>query len=248
MTRGALPPPVAAVIELRGRSVPYTLRVGPRARRARLEINDEGLTVVVPRRYDRSQVTPLIETNAEWIFKHLDRFSATQPPSWPDRFRDGCLFTYRGEPATLHLVWLTDSAARSRLRFENGRLTVSLRPCDRENPGRVIEPWLRERAREAIVAELHDLDPRGRRRVNRIYIRDQRTRWGSCSSGRRNLSFSWRLILAPPPILRYVVAHELAHLTVPDHSPKFWATLGKLYGDYAEARQWLRDYGWRLRF
>ncbi|MBO5472165.1 MAG: M48 family metallopeptidase [Lachnospiraceae bacterium] len=77
---------------------------------------------------------------------------------------------------------------------------------------------------------------------SRISIRDQKTRWGSCSS-RGTLSFNWRLMLAPPAILDYVVVHELCHLTHMDHSPAFWQAVGEVCPDYRTARKWLKDHG-----
>ena len=80
---------------------------------------------------------------------------------------------------------------------------------------------------------------------NRITIRDQKTRWGSCSA-KGTLSFNWRLMLAPPAILDYVVVHELCHLTHMDHSPAFWQAVGEVYPDYCAARKWLKDHGQEL--
>ena len=80
---------------------------------------------------------------------------------------------------------------------------------------------------------------------SRISIRDQKTRWGSCSS-KGTLSFNWRLMLAPPAILDYVVVHELCHLTHMNHSPAFWQAVEKVYPDYKNARKWLKDHGSEL--
>ncbi len=80
---------------------------------------------------------------------------------------------------------------------------------------------------------------------NRITIRDQKTRWGSCSA-KGTLSFNWRLMLAPPAILDYVVVHELCHLTHMNHSPAFWQAVGEVYPDYRIARKWLKDHGQEL--
>lgn len=80
---------------------------------------------------------------------------------------------------------------------------------------------------------------------NRITIRDQKTRWGSCSA-RGTLSFNWRLMLAPPTILDYVVVHELCHLTHMDHSAAFWQKVESVYPDYRAARKWLKDHGQEL--
>lgn len=80
---------------------------------------------------------------------------------------------------------------------------------------------------------------------NRITIRDQKTRWGSCSA-RGTLSFNWRLMLAPPAILDYVVVHELCHLTHMNHSAAFWQKVASVYPDYRTARKWLKDHGQEL--
>ncbi len=80
---------------------------------------------------------------------------------------------------------------------------------------------------------------------SRITVRDQKTRWGSCSA-KGTLSFNWRLILAPPAILDYVVVHELCHLTHMDHSTEFWQAVESVYPDYRSARKWLKEHGQEL--
>ena len=80
---------------------------------------------------------------------------------------------------------------------------------------------------------------------NRITIRDQKTRWGSCSA-RGTLSFNWRLMLAPPAILDYVVVHELCHLTHMNHSPAFWQAVEAVCPDYRDSRRWLKEHGQEL--
>lgn len=79
----------------------------------------------------------------------------------------------------------------------------------------------------------------------RICVRDQKTRWGSCSA-KGTLSFNWRLMLAPPAILDYVVVHELCHLTYMNHSAAFWQKVESVYPDYRSARKWLKDHGQEL--
>lgn len=79
----------------------------------------------------------------------------------------------------------------------------------------------------------------------RISIRDQKTRWGSCSA-KGTLSFNWRLMLAPPAVLDYVVVHELCHLTYMNHSAAFWQKVESIYPDYRSSRRWLKDHGQEL--
>jgi predicted metal-dependent hydrolase len=80
------------------------------------------------------------------------------------------------------------------------------------------------------------------RKVGRILIKDQKTRWGSCSS-KGNLNFNWRLIMAPPRVIEYLVIHELTHLEHPDHSKRFWNKVAKRLPDYAESEVWLKEHG-----
>ena len=108
-----------------------------------------------------------------------------------------------------------------------------------------LVPWYRREARRRIGAVAAweggrlDLRPRS------LAIRDQRTRWGSCSS-RGTLSFNWRLVLAPSPVLRYVVVHELCHLREPNHSPTFWSLVADALPGFAADRGWLRRHGHEL--
>jgi len=103
---------------------------------------------------------------------------------------------------------------------------------------RSLERWLRRQAREAINNHLSRIAARLGCRPAQIYVMDQRTKWGNCSS-RRNLSFNWRLILAPEYVLQYIVTHEAAHLAIPNHSARFWLTVRSLCRDTGRARQWL---------
>lgn len=80
---------------------------------------------------------------------------------------------------------------------------------------------------------------------NRIFIKEQKTRWGSCSS-KGNLNFNWRLILAPEEVLNYVVVHELAHRKEMNHSKAFYAIVESVLPDYRQSRKWLRENGQRL--
>ena len=100
-------------------------------------------------------------------------------------------------------------------------------------------------ALERIVPIVEEEAPRLGVVVRRISVRDQRTRWGSCSA-RGTLSFNWRLVLAPHEVLDYVVVHELCHLREQNHSPRFWALVEELRPDYRAQKQWLKRHGWEL--
>ncbi|MGB3953089.1 MAG: SprT family zinc-dependent metalloprotease, partial [Solirubrobacterales bacterium] len=110
----------------------------------------------------------------------------------------------------------------------------------------LLERWYRRRAREEITRRLDVVVARNGTSYRRLAIRDQRTRWGSCSTS-GTLSFNWRLLLAPSVVLDYVVEHEAAHIEVRDHSPRFWALLDRRVPGWQQQRDWLRRHGGTLR-
>lgn len=108
-----------------------------------------------------------------------------------------------------------------------------------------LEKRYKEAAREYIPKRVTYYQAITGGNYSRISIRNQKTRWGSCSA-KGTLSFNWRLMLAPPSILDYVVVHELCHLTHMNHSPAFWQAVEKAFPDYRNARKWLKDHGSEL--
>ena len=108
-----------------------------------------------------------------------------------------------------------------------------------------MRDWLREQARSEIATRVQEKACLLERAPGRITVRDTRSRWGSCSHD-GNLSFCWRLVMAPMMVLDYVVAHEVAHLRWTHHGPRFWATVATLTANAGAARCWLDDHGERL--
>lgn len=117
-------------------------------------------------------------------------------------------------------------------------------------PQLALEPMPEYEGRARARALVHELAENEASRLGlsfrRIAIRDQRTRWGSCSS-RGTLSFNWRLVLAPLEVAEYVVVHELCHLREPNHSPRFWELVAAARPGYREQRRWLAEHGWELQ-
>jgi predicted metal-dependent hydrolase len=116
---------------------------------------------------------------------------------------------------------------------------------DRGAPGPRIAAWLKLQARDRLAVEVATFADRLGREPRSLRLRDTRSRWGSCSSA-GDLMFSWRLAMAPPEVLAYVAAHEVAHLAEMNHAPAYWRTLAGLMPGYEAPRQWLRREGTRL--
>lgn len=223
-------------IVLAGRTVPYTLTVSERARHPRLIIAPGmGLRVVAPRGYDGSRLLDFVHRHQRWILTHLDRLAALPAP--PDAAAPlPEALTILGTRYALRVR----TAADTTVARQGAALTVSA--PDMPGARAALAGWVREQARTAIAARVAKWAAAMAVTYGRIAIRDQRTRWGSCSRA-GNLNFNWRLALAPPAVLDYVVVHELAHRVELNHSARFWAVVARHCPDFAAQRAWLRAHG-----
>lgn len=219
------------VVNLDGRDVPLRIRRHPRARQMTLRVDPirSGAVVTLPESTPVAEGMAMVHRKAGWL---LGRLRALAPRR---AFADGAIVPLRGED---HVI-VHDPQGRGVVRQEAGRLVVHGRP---EHLARRLTDWLKAEARREFAARAKPKAEALGCRLGRVTVRDTRSRWGSCSAG-GSLSFCWRLILAPDFVIDYVVAHEVAHLKVHDHSPRFWHTVAELVGDTAAARAWLNRHG-----
>ena len=236
---------------------PYTLRRSARARRLRVTIDPGlGLVVTVPpatRRgwaHPEAEIERFLREREGWLRRHLQGH-AQQRAELAARggLRDGATIRFRGELHLLRIVAAAGGSRRSSVTREGGatadELVVQLATADRRPVAAVLDAWFRERARALIDREIARHAPALGVNPTGVSVRDQRSRWGSASH-RGRLSFSWRLILAPPEALETVVIHELAHLRVFGHGPAFWALVAGRRADHLTWRKWLRTHSLEL--
>ncbi|MGH9172966.1 MAG: M48 family metallopeptidase [Vicinamibacterales bacterium] len=229
---------VEDVVTLGGREVRFTIRRSARARRLSLRVlPGAGLEVVLPRGFSLREASTFVRRNQGWVLRQLDRAATADAPAG---LTDGGELPYLGGTLTLRVV---ADASRNTARLAGGVLTVTLTPGT--SPAAVVEAWYRSAARRVCVerAAIHTATLGVQH--GRITIKDTRSRWGSCSS-KGNLNFSWRLLLAPDPVLDYVVAHEVAHLLELNHSPAFWSHVATVCPNWKPQRAWLRKHGREL--
>jgi predicted metal-dependent hydrolase len=224
-------------------AVPYKIRRSDRARHARILVGGDGVEVVVPRRFPLSDVEPFVEEKRPWIERTLRRMRESETEYPPARLEDGGELPYLGDRLDLRV---REEARRTRAHVarRGDELRVALGPGD--SLAETLEAWYRRRARHEVGARLDAAVARAGTSYTTLQIRGQRTRWASCSSTGA-MSFNWRLLLAPAEILEYVVEHEVAHLDVHDHSPRFWKLLASRSPDWREHERWLRRHGHALR-
>jgi hypothetical protein len=226
-------------------SVPYTVRRSDRARRARIQVTVDGVEVVVPRRLPLREVEPFVDAKRAWIERTLRRLRAAKEERPPAVLADGGSVPYLGRELGLR-VRVEPGRTRAHVARRGDALHVAVAD-EREDAVRAaLEQWYRRRARVEVAARLDAATARAGTPYSRLQIRGQRTRWASCSAT-GGMSFNWRLLLAPPEILDYVVEHEVVHLEVLDHSERFWSLLAARCPEYLAHERWLRQNGQMLR-
>ena len=209
--------------------IPLVLRRSARAKRISLRISqlDGRVTLTLPRRCPESEALAFAHEKEAWIRKHLEA-----------RLEDIAVVPGAQLPIGGRMHEVANVKGR-KVVFENDRVLV---PGPAERAGKRLAGHLKGVARARLAeASDHYADKLGLP-YTAITLRDTRSRWGSCTSEGR-LMYSWRLILAPPEVLDYVVAHEVAHLKEMNHSFAFWDTVERLYGPYDTPRRWLRREG-----
>lgn len=212
--------------------VEVVLRRSARARRLSLRISrlDGRVSLTLPNRVPEREGLAFLREREDWLRGHLAKMEPEE------RVRLGGVLPYLGED----LPVMAADVKRARLR--DGVLDL---PDDATKAGARAAAFLKLRARDALADASDRYAAQLGKSYGRISLRDTRSRWGSCSSA-GDLMYSWRLIMAPPKVLDYVAAHEVAHLQHMDHSPRFWAVVEQLYPDHKACRKWLRDHGQRL--
>jgi len=234
------PPTVvdSRTISLGGREVAYVVKRSQRARYVRIEVSrDNGVVVVVPRRYRIDDVASLLKEKGSWVVRKLAGSEAAPPGPVGRNLKGGDLVPYLGRD--LELLVRKDGNRWPVAKLEGGRLLVSLGVSD-SDPGAAVERWYRAQAERLIGRKAEEVSASLGLPYARLTIRGQRTRWGSCSQ-KGTLSFNWKLMMAPEPIIDYVVVHEICHLREMNHSRNFWKLVAENCPQWREHRKWLKE-------
>ena len=212
--------------------IAYTVRRSSRARRVRVTVHaHDGVEVVLPAREPERAAAAAVAELAPWIRRRLAEAAALR-----ERLaRRAGVVPYLGED-----LELIAQPGRTRVHRAGAHLLVP-----DGDPRPALERWYRRAARREIDPRLRRATAQAGTAHRDLVIRGQRTRWASCSATGR-MSFNWRLLLAPARVLDYVVWHEVCHLEVMDHSPRFWRLLESRWPEYEVDRRWLRDHGGAL--
>lgn len=233
------------MINLEGRNVFYTILYSKRARHLRLRVSmTTGLEVIIPEDFNLSLLEQYIKSREGWILDKLDHYHRLLA-DWRQRSPKEQQALFLG--LDYNLIKVIRTGASPEIKLDEQRMFITLPDSSDKTLARVLENWYRQKAREILTERVTAINRRLNLKYNRIFIRNQKTRWGSCS-GLKNLSFNWRLVMAPLQVIDYLVVHELAHLMEMNHSGKFWQIVENFCPDYKIHRKWLKDNGFKLTF
>lgn len=198
----------------------------------------ERVIVIVPKGTKKGLILKKVHEKAAWITAKLESCKNIEFLK-PEHLDNGSSITYRGEK---HLLYIEVDAARKNtiIQILDRRIILKSPDSEHEHIKEALEARFRQEAREAIEERIRFYQPAIGRIPNRVFIKAQRSRWGSCSS-LGNLNFNWKIILLPPAVFDYIVVHEMCHLVYLNHSSEFWNLLASVLPDYRESYQWLRN-------
>ncbi|MFB6213869.1 MAG: M48 family metallopeptidase [Candidatus Nanohaloarchaea archaeon] len=223
--------------DLEGVKISYTVRESNEASNARIDFNRGSVKVVIPEDAERDPEA-MLQEKKNWVLRQKREFNQFKRQI-PDRsFEEGERFPFLGDqyPVTVNGTGqeILDNEIRlSERKVENSGIKTALEDFYREK-AKEIFPKKVDKFREEVTGAPGD-----------IYIRDQKTRWGSCTD-KQNLNFNWRLLMAPEHVVDYVVVHELVHLDIKTHDQEFWEKVSEIYPRYRESNLWLEEKSARL--
>ncbi len=226
-------------LNIGGRRVPVVLVRNPRARRYVLRLRPDGTArVTVPRGGSESEARRFAERNSAWLERQLRRSS--ERPNGREKWLPGTEFYFRGE---LVKIEAGTNGESDLVRFGSEQIKV-LNPAPDLRPA--IEKHLWHLAAKEFPSKVSEYTATHQLTVNRITVRNQKSRWGSCSR-RGTISLNWRLIQTPEFVRDYIILHELMHLRQMNHSARYWQEVERVCPDYLSAEKWLKQNSALLR-
>lgn len=238
-----------AKIKLGDTEINYRIIISNRKTISLIIDPEKGLLVRAPERVTYRQIEQIVREKSNWIIRKQEEIKRIRSEVEKE-FVAGEKLPFQGEIYEIEVMESGEIKSVT-VSLEDGIFLIKV-PHDlkgdnrKEEIKRRLVEWYKKEARSKYKERVEHYRKKLGVSYNKIFIRDQKTRWGSCSS-KGNLNFNWRLIMAPLSIMDYIVVHELVHLIHPNHSRDFWKLVESVIPDYKEKKQWLRVNGYRLK-
>lgn len=221
-------------------TIDYEIRRSEDATQPRIDVDIHGVSVVLP---VESEIDPqeLVDDNARWILKKWRKYQNHREQAPSRRFEPGESFPYRGDNLPIEIKDVSDS------RVTSDAFVLSADAVDASSIQDALEDLYRSEARSLFQSRIDTYANQMNVKPGKLEVRNQRTRWASCSP-QRTLSFNWRLVMAPDDVIDYVVVHELAHLREQNHTRRFWSIVQEFDPEYDAHVEWLTENSSQLIF
>lgn len=232
---------MTGTVRLGDRDVSYVVRESRRAERLSLRIRDGfGVEVVLPLHASDASVEPLLYRNARWILRTLDRLAHQSAAGADPAFASGSRLAIMGVERTLKVM--REDRRRSSVQLTEEEIVIRLPLIGHDDLRPLLRRQLMARAADWIPRRVDELNAPWGLPVRGVTVRNQRTRWGSCSRMGK-ISLNWRLVILPPFVADYLIYHELAHIEHLNHSGRYWGFVRRMCPEFREAERWLRRNG-----
>ena len=233
------------ILTIDNKNIEWSVRYSSRRRTILLRIAGlHRLEITAPVGTGADKLQQLLRDKAAWLLRQMQRLETTVTSSTNASLTHGATLLFQGAPHSLLL--LADGGKKPQVTRNHGAIAIHLPELVGydNDPAvyRTLKKWYGEQALTRLVERTRYWAAHIGVTPSRIALRDQKTRWGSCSS-LGAISYNWRIIMAPPPVLDYLVIHELCHMLQANHSPKYWLEVARWCPDYKNQRGWLRQNG-----
>ena len=199
---------------------------------ARIRVSEEGkVRVIIPPSFTKEEIETLLVKKKRWIEKNLKFFENKGKIS----LQRNQILLYGNR-----YNYFYDSDCGSRVLIDHGYKTIRAKRNLLDTV--ILQRWMTSLAKKHLNARIDELAQKLNFGYNKLYIRNQRTKWGNCSK-ERNISLNWRLIKAPLFVIDYLIVHELVHTEIMSHTNRYWTMLKSHYPAYKQAINWLDKYG-----
>lgn len=226
-------------------AIPYTLSDSKKTKHIKLVVDINGLRVVKPPRAKIEEVEKLLKAKSNWIYKHYMDFQTMKVDKYKRDWESGERVLYRGNNYNIRIIPHKEQITR--INFNGERFEILVNETATENDRKTLienafRNWYMRIAYDALKERLDYFCKITGLTYNTMKIKEQKTRWGSCSK-KGNLNFNWKLIMSPQWVIDYVVVHEICHLRYLNHSKQYWELVSLYMPNYKNAQEWLKKNG-----
>ena len=232
-----------------GEKIPYQI-IKTSRKTISIHIDKNGISVRCPRQITKEKIAELVAQKQDWILKKYYELKLNQVPKEKVEYKNGSKIQYRGYLMELELLPVQTNQMKenqARMWLQEGKVKIESSSFQSDFIKSLLEQWYRMEAKKRICerVEYYTKNYDFKKKVNKITIKDQKSKWGSCSS-KCNLNFNYRLIMAPDDVLDYIVVHELCHFLHMNHSSQFWESVKTILPNYEKQKLWLKKNGAKL--